>query len=194
MAKNAKICRYAHCPVEGKMIDTLTDEFVCTGTRYYHKSCYESYLREEEEKKQDAENKELLRQQKAEQKKIEAVKKAQINADIACILDLWQKHISNTVNYGYLRKILNEYLERDISSDYMVFTMQYVVSHNMPLRYPPGFRYMLDKQEIKDAYKKQQAAKLLKQQKAAEPPKKTNAPQFALNRQKSGGFDTIFNK
>ena len=179
--------------MEGKAIDIATDEFACIGIRYFHKACYDSYMREEEEKKREAENKELLRQQVAEQKRIEAEKKKLVNADISCIMDLWQKHISNTVNFNFLRKILNEYLERGISSDYMVFTMQYVVSHKLPLRYPPGFRYMLDKQEIQDAYQKQQAAKLLKQQKEIKP-RKTNAPQFALNREKSGGFGNIFNK
>lgn len=168
MAKTTRICRCACCPVEGKLINLETDEFAVDGTKYYHKACYEHEQREKE-------------------------KKDRLNADISCILDLWQKHISNTVNYGYLRKILNEYLERGISSDYMVFTMQYVVNHKLPLRYPPGFRYMLDKQEIQDAYQKQQAAKLLKQQKEVKP-RKTNAPQFALNREKSGGFGTIFNK
>lgn len=168
MAKNTRICRYACCPFGGKLINLDTDEYESEEKKFYHKECYERM-------KKDGE------------------KQAIINSDIACILDLWRKHISNTVNYGYLRKILNEYLERGISSDYMVFTMQYVVSHKLPLRYPPGFRYMLDKQEIQDAYQKQQAAKLLKQQKEIKP-RKTNAPQFALNREKSGGFGNIFNK
>jgi len=168
LAKNTRICRYACCPVEGKLINLETDEYETEEKKFYHKECYERMKKDRE-------------------------KQAIINSDIACILDLWQKHISNTVNYGYLRKILNEYLERGISSDYMVFTMQYVVSHKLPLRYPPGFRYMLDKQEIQDAYQKQQATKLLKQQKEIKP-RKTNAPQFALNREKSGGFGTILNK
>lgn len=168
MAKNTRICRYACCQVEGKLINLETDEYEAEDKKFYHKECYERMKKDREEQ-------------------------AIINSDIACILDLWQKHISNTVNYGYLRKILNEYLERGISSDYMVFTMQYVVSHKLPLRYPPGFRYMLDKQEIQDAYQKQQAAKLLKQQKEIKP-RKTNAPQFALNREKSCGFGTILNK
>lgn len=169
MAKNTRVCRYVCCPVPDNQIDIDSDEYVAYGRKYYHKTCYEH-------------------------EKMEQEKRALLNADIACILDLWQKHISNTVNFGYLRKILNEYLERGISSDYMLFTMQYVVSHRLPLRYPPGFRYMLDMQEIKDAYQKQQAKKLLNQQNAAAPPKQTNAPQFALNRKKSGGFETIFDK
>ena len=168
MAKNTRICRYGCCPVEGKIINLDTDEYEAEDKKFYHKECYER-MKEEKEKQ------------------------TIINADIACILDIWQKHISNTVNYGYLRKILNEYLERGISSDYMVFTMQYVVSHKLPLRYPPGLRYILDRQEIKDAYQKQQASKIVKQQKEVKQ-RKTNAPQFALNREKNDGFGTILNK
>ena len=169
MAKNTRVCRYANCPFEGKLINLDTDEYESEEKKFYHKECFERMKKEKE-------------------------KQALINADIACILDLWQKHISNTVNYGYLRKILNEYLERGVSSDYMVYTMQYVVEHKLPLRYPPGFRYMLDRQEIQDAYKKQQAAKLLKQQKEYKPQRHSEPPKFAVKKNSGTGFGIIANE
>lgn len=197
MAKNTRICRYACCPTENKEINISNEPYEVYHHRYFHKSCLEKFLIDEEAKKkiqeEIREEHRLEREKRKQEEEAALAAKRQQRADVDCIFDMWCKRISNTVNYAALRKILNEYFERGISGDYMIFALQYAIDHKTPLRYPPGFRYVLDKQEIKDAYQKQQAAKLLKQQKEIKP-RKTNAPQFALNREKSGGFGNIFNK
>ena len=169
MAKTTRVCRYTFCSAESKTIDLETEEYVEEDKKFYHKSCYEQMIKEREAKKI-------------------------VEADCRLIEDLWVKHISNTVNYGYLRKILNEYLERGVSSDYLVFAMQYVVSHKLSLRHPAGLRYIVDKIEIREAWKKQQAEKLAKQQKDFKPKRKSEPPQFVTQRQNKTGFGAIIEK
>lgn len=197
MAKNIRICRYACCPIENKEINISNEPYEIYNRRYFHKACLEKFLIDEETKKKNQEEKReerrLEREKRKQEEEAAMAEKRNQRADTDCIFDLWCKRISNTVNYAALRQVLNEYFERGISGDYMIFALQYVLDHKIPLRYPAGFRYILDKQEIKDAYQKQQAVKILKQQKEVKP-RVTNAPQFALNREKSGGFGNIFNK
>lgn len=182
MAKSdIKICPYCNCPFPNHEVNITKDLFVKSkNNRYYHKQCYE----EENKAKK---------------------KTSQEKADIALIIDLWNKNISNTVNYGYLRKILNEYMMRGISSDYLLFCLQYVIANRMTLNYPNGFKYYLDRKEIKDAYEKKQIQikydamqKALKERKEnqqnipeSNPVGTVNAPSFAIKKQKEEGFGII---
>lgn len=175
MAKSdIKICPYCNCPFPNHEVNIATDPFVKNkSNRYYHKQCYEE-------------------EQKASKKT------AQEKADIALIIDLWNKNISNTVNYGYLRKIINEYMMRGISSDYLLFCLEYVIANRMSLNYPNGFKYYVDRREIKEAYEKKQTQKKLdamqkelKEKKPDHPIGSSNAPSFALKKQKEDGFGSI---
>lgn len=125
-----------------------------------------------------------------------------LNNDIALFNDLWTKHISNTVNYGYLRKIINEYLDRGIKMEYILFCLQYVIANRMTLNYPGGFKYYIDRREIKEAYEKQETQRkfeaIKKEQKELKekspeqlPIGSTNAPSFAIKKQKEEGFGSI---
>ena len=57
-------------------------------------------------------------------------------------------------------RILNEFVARGISSDYLVFVFDYVIKHKMKLNYPNGFKYYVGNQEIKTAYKKSKLTKI----------------------------------
>lgn len=122
-----KTCRFKMCEHPDKKIDITKDEYVLNGSAYYHKDCYEK-----------------RREWKDEQTK----------ADLQLIKNLWCEHISRTVVFSQLMSCLNEILARGVDSDYLVFVMQYVIEHKMNLRYPYGFKYFVDRSEIKDAYNK----------------------------------------
>lgn len=169
MAKaDIKKCPYLQCPFPNGTVDISSDDFVKVKTRYYHKHCFD----EEEKERQ---------------------KKAQENADISLILDLWQKRISDTVNFGYLRKILNEYLDRGIPSDYLAFVVQYVLAKKMTLRHPPGLRYYIDRDDIKKAYYNQRLKKTMA---VSNDPivSCAVAPEFKVQNGGSVGFGNIIKK
>lgn len=130
-----KVCRYIDCP-HGKQIDITKDDYKIVGsTMYYHTDC--------------------LKKKRNGDWKDENTKK-----DLQYIKEGWLKHISKTVIYSQLFQCLNELIARGISSNYLVFVFDYVVSHKLNLRHPKGFKYFVDKDEIKIAYKKQQSQKI----------------------------------
>ena len=87
---------------------------------------------------------------------------------------------------------------RGISSDYLLFCLEYVIANRMSLNYPNGFKYYVDRREIKEAYEKKQTQKKLdamqkelKEKKPDHPIGSSNAPSFALKKQKEEGFGSI---
>lgn len=162
---NIRKCHYIKCLHETQDIDISKEEFQKDGRLYYHKDCYEL------KKKSD------WKDQKTKE-------------DIRSIIDLWNEHISNTVNFGYLTKILNEYIARGVSSEYLLFVLRYVIDHKMKLNYPPGFRYYVDKQIIKEAYNKQKTREMLKKQSFDNIQKQDDSPKFSI-KQKNNGFQSI---
>lgn len=74
--------------------------------------------------------------------------------DLMYFRNLWYERISPTVVVSQLNLIINEYLEKGVTTDYLIFVLEYVVQNHLNLRYPPGFRYFVDKDEIKKAYEK----------------------------------------
>jgi len=130
MAKvDMKTCRFKNCKHAVRAIDTTKEEYVQAGRMFYHKDCYAIKTAEEEKQKNTS-------------------------ADMQLIKNLWIEHINPTVVISLLFKVLREYLDRGISSDYLVFVMQYVIDNHLKLNHPFGFRYYIDKPEIKAEYKK----------------------------------------
>ncbi len=168
MAKKTDIrtCRFADCPYNHQ-IDISTDNYKIIGrTKYYHADC--------------------LDKQRAVEFKDEKAK-----ADLQYIKKGWITYISKTVNYGQLFQCLNELLSRDIPSDYLVFVFDYVVKHKMNLRFPGGFKYYVDREEIKVAYKKQQIeTKVTKKINEFTTADSSNTPKFTI-KQKPSGFSSI---
>ena len=83
-------------------------------------------------------------------------------ADLQRIRELWYANISNTVVVTELNKVLLGLIEQGVSSEYMVFVMEYVVANHCNLNYPPGFRYFVDKPEIKAKYAEKSRVKIPK--------------------------------
>lgn len=141
---NVLKCRYSKC-IHGGLINKDTDEYIMHGNKmYYHKDCYEL-------------------------KKKGMDKDEQTKRELREFREIWYEKINRTVIWWQLNKVLEEYLERGISSEYLLFALNYVVSHNYKLNYPPGFRYYIDKEEIKKAYKIKKAREKMA------PPNKPNA-------------------
>jgi len=169
-----KKCPYIHCPFPDHELDITKDAYIKANNRYYHTQC-------------------KIEEDKAKQRSKEE------KADIALFLDLWNKHISNTVNYGMLRKIINEYLMRGVSSEYLLFVLQYVIANRCTLNYPNGFKYYVDRKEIKSAFEKQQLQKQVKaldeqlKTQSTQPIGSSNAPHFAMQKQQNQGFERILN-
>lgn len=131
---NIRTCRYINCPYDHK-IDLQQDEYKLVGkAMYYHAEC-------------------LQKKRKGEWKD------EQTKKDLQYIKNKWVECIDKTVIYWQLMQCLNELIQQGISSEYLVFTIDYVVEHKMSLHYPKGFKYFVAKAEIKNAYEKQQISK-----------------------------------
>lgn len=167
MAKaNIKLCRYKECNHSNKSIDTASEEYVKDKTRFYHKDCYERKLAEE-------------------------MKQKRISADMQLIKNLWIENISQTVVISLLFKVINEFLERGISSDYLVFVLQYVISHHYNLNHPFGFKYYVDRNEIKAEYQKKQKQSIPKDAfNVSEPQDEGKVSKFSVSN-RNRGFGSI---
>lgn len=117
-------------------------------------------------------------------------------SDLQLFRTRWVEHISNTVSFSYLNKVLNSLLDRGITSEYMLFTLDYVIINKYNLNYPNGFIYYLDKAQIKAAYKKKKLQELNNQKATTKlevkPPTEDDSPKFTV-KPKQRGFGTIFN-
>ena len=67
--------------------------------------------------------------------------------------------------------------------------MQYIVDNQCKLRYPNGFKYYVDRQEIKDAYKKKNQPIVTNRQFVATQVEKDD-PVFSIPK-KASGFGSI---
>lgn len=164
--KDIKKCGYVDCNYPGHEVDISVQSYEYDGKRYYHKSCYELKKKKEE---------------KTEQQK----------ADLQYIKNLWVQHISNTVNYGQLFFILNDFIIRGISSEYLIFVVKYAIDNKLNLRYPMGLKYYVDREEIKDAYEKSKRKNVRQSDFSAKTDGNDTAPEFTINKKESG-FQSVF--
>ena len=163
MAKTSlKTCRCKSCNHESKIINIETDEYKKKGSKYFHKDCYDRIVAEEEAQKRKS-------------------------ADMQLIKNLWIENVNQTVVISYLFKILNELLDRGISSDYLVFVMQYIVRNNCKLNHPPGFKYYVDNEKIKAEYRKKQITSIPKEAfTVVEPQDETIQSKISIPKKKNG--------
>lgn len=111
--------------------------------------------------------------------------------NIQLIKTLWHDHIDGMVVYSQLMKILNQLIFHDkVSSDYLVFAIKYAINHDdIKLRYPPGIRYVIGNQRVKDAYTKS-LTKAISNTTFVAHEDESNAPKFSFNK-KPTGFGSI---
>jgi len=162
-----KTCRYARCNHPDKLIDITKDNYHVEGRMYYHADCYNL------KKKGDW-------------------KDEQTKKDLQYIKNQWVLNINQTVVYSQLFHCLNDLIARGVSSEYLVFVLDYVIKNKMNLRHPQGFKYYVDRQEIKDAYQKHLIAKSGANNKSnfVVTDDSSTAPKFSVA-QKPQGFKSI---
>ena len=120
-----RACRYAKCEHPDKAINVTKDDYVVVGNNlYYHRDCLEA--KKEDEK---------------------------IKSDLRYIRDKWTQNIG-FAPFDQLNQCLKDLLSHGYSSGYLVFVMDYVISHRLNLHYPQGFKYFAAKQKIRDAWEK----------------------------------------
>lgn len=79
----------------------------------------------------------------------------QTKEDIKKIIDLFIKHVNPNPVYSQLQSVIkNIIFKRKISSGYLLFGLQYYISHNLPLNYPQGLYYVIQNKDVKKEYDK----------------------------------------
>lgn len=116
----------------------------------------------------------------------------QTKCDIQLVKSLWHDNIDSLVVYSQLNNILNRLIFQDnIPSDYIVFAIRYCIDNPdlIKLRYPPGLKYVLGNQRVKDAYKKKTTKRISNDAFTATPSDDTE-PKFSIPK-KPNGFSSI---
>lgn len=165
-----KKCSYRNCNHSSKTIDTACEEYQLRKGKYYHPDCLISF-----------------------EKNID--KETIISADIQLIKNMWIADISDTVVIPCLYAELNKLIaDRGISSKYVVFVVDYCIKNKCNLRYPGGLKYYVDRQEIKNAYEKEQAKEIVKKAEfIADISAEDTSPKFSINK-KPTGFSSILSR
>ena len=165
-----KVCRYKKCRHPESKINIAEDSFVLIGkSSYFHSDCHE-------------------------QKQLEDKAEEQLKADIQLIKNLWLEKISDTVVISQLYLEINRLVrERNIPSDYVIFVLQYCIKNKCNLRYPAGLKFYVDRQEIKDAYKKRKMLKIDTSSFSVNSDQADEAPKFTVN-SKPSGFSSILGR
>ena len=111
----------------------------------------------------------------------------QSKEDVQYIKNLWISHISQTVSIPLLYKVIYEYIERGVSSEYLVFVLEYVVKNHCKLNYPLGFKYYIDDPEIKKKFDSQKIGKIPAESfVAVEPQEEPQKKSYSLPKRASG--------
>lgn len=111
----------------------------------------------------------------------------QARQNIQLIKQLWHDHIDELVVYSQLNKILNQLIFNDhVSSDYLVFAVKYSInSDDINLRHPPGLKYVIGNQRVKNAYNKS-IVKNAPQSAFVAKEDESTSPKFSFKAKKSG--------
>lgn len=69
------------------------------------------------------------------------------------IMRLWTNNINKNVNYKDLKFSIKQLVDKGFSFEYILFVLNFVIKHKYKLKYPGGFKYYVEYEEIKKAYK-----------------------------------------
>lgn len=89
-----------------------------------------------------------------------------------------------------MNRTLNQLLsKKDVTVDYLLFVLQYIIDNHLNLHYPAGFRYFVDKQDIKEAYIRK-TRKIISVSNFTAEDNTDDSPKFSVNK-KPLGFNRI---
>lgn len=87
--------------------------------------------------------------------------------DILNIRDIKQQyidHISSTVVQKLLGKVVNDIIfTKKVPSDFFLYAIKFAINNKIKINSPMGLHYIVDNNQIKDAYRKTQADKVRKE-------------------------------
>ena len=81
-------------------------------------------------------------------------------ADLQLVRNLWSTYIDRSVKWDVLNKVLNNFVNGGVETDYLVFVMRYVIDNHKRLNYPQGLKYYVDDAIIMEAYKRSKLPKI----------------------------------
>jgi hypothetical protein len=113
------------------------------------------------------------------------------NEEIKQILDIFQKQVNPLVVFSQLRNVVdNIAFKKCLGTEYLLFAIKYAVNNGINLKYPAGLNYIVDYQNIKNAYLKE---KVKQQIKNSTQTMQTNSNEvtFTYKPSKVIGFDDI---
>lgn len=116
-----------------------------------------------------------------------------VKRDAIQIKNLWHDHIDSLVIYSQLNSVINDLIFKEhVSSDYILFAIKYAVDHKseINLKYPPGIKYIIKRECIKDAYKKEKAEKIKKAEFIAHDDD-SKTPTFSSKPKSNFGFGSV---
>lgn len=80
------------------------------------------------------------------------------------IRELYYNKVSDTVVMAVLNKVIQNLIDdREISPEYLYFSLRYAINHNFTIKSPHSIPYIIDNYEIKNAYKKFQSKNVKKE-------------------------------
>lgn len=83
--------------------------------------------------------------------------------EIKQIVDLFVTHINPNPVYSQLHSVINNIVfTKSIGSEFLLFGLQYYISHKLPLNYAQGLYYIVQRKEVLDAYNKYKVKEMLK--------------------------------
>lgn len=84
--------------------------------------------------------------------------------DIKQVIDLFKKHINPNPVYAQLHSVIkNIVFTKNVSSELLLFGLKYYIDHKIPLNYPQGLYYVIQRKEVIDAYNKAKVKEMLKE-------------------------------
>lgn len=104
--------------------------------------------------------------------------------------DLWIRAINKDVSIPILNRCRNALISQGFSIDYLIFALKYVINNKYKLNYPDGFKYYVEYEEIKKAYKNKNQ-KLIKMSDFTAVDTE-DYPRYSYHAKRSKGFADIF--
>ena len=107
------------------------------------------------------------------------------------IKKVYYENISKTVVQSVLGRVINDIIYgKNIDAEYLLFALNYALSHNYKINSPYGLHYIIDDYKIKNQWKLDKNRKILNQNKNIEIIKTEDTP-FSFNPTKQKGFNDI---
>ena len=108
------------------------------------------------------------------------------------IIQVFVEKVNPDVVMSALRRVVNDIVfNRGISSEQLLFGINYYIKNNIPLNYPGGLYYVIQDRGAKQEYEKLQDMKFIKEEKKNFRIEENTAQTFHYKAPEQHGFDAI---